>query len=55
MRERDVVKTEGNNFYFSQAFLFGYKNGLREEYIGTEYDPWASERKLLISLGGKHG
>ena len=29
----------------SQTILFDYKNGLRKEYVGTEYDSWASERK----------
>jgi len=45
MRERDIVKVSGNAYYWPQSYLFGYKNGVREEYKGTQYDPWANERK----------
>lgn len=45
MRKSDIVKVSGVAYYSSQAFLFNYKQGLREEYIGTQYDPWADERK----------
>jgi hypothetical protein len=37
MRERDVASG-------MQAFIFGYKNGIRDIYIGTYRDPWADER-----------
>ena len=45
MREKDI-KIEKNLIerYSSQAYVFNYKEGLREEYIGTEYDPWADQR-----------
>ena len=47
MREADVKKTSKASlldYYSSQAYVFNYKEGLREEYQGTEYDPWADER-----------
>ena len=28
----------------SQSFVFGYRNGIRECYRGTERDPWANKR-----------
>lgn len=41
MKESDIEKT---NSITSQSVVFGYKDGLREEYKGTEYDPWADQR-----------
>ena len=47
MRESDVVKNDASGLskYSSQSVIFDYKNGIRDEYLGTEYDPWANERK----------
>ena len=47
MREREVVKnnSSGLSNYASQSVVFDYKNGIRDEYLGTQYDPWADERK----------
>ena len=41
IRESDVVANGGLS---SQASVFGYKDGIRDIYIGTERDPWASTR-----------
>lgn len=47
MRESDVVKNDASGLskYSSQSVIFDYKNGIRDEYLGTKYDPWANERK----------
>ena len=38
IRERDVV------IYGYQSIAFGYRNGIRDVYIGTSRDPWANTR-----------
>ena len=45
IREKDVKKS---NNISDQANVFGYKEGLRDIYQGSELDPWADERWYLL-------